>query len=155
MYYENGRIEIGAVSFKIPNRVYINPEEKVEIACIEDIMFMDPDEQYLIWVAGWRNCEDSATYLNGLFEEPSCRKIGEVMPITLGGFQGHIVEYTGNKHATNYIEILLDIPEVKGFNALNILYRCDGGTRSHEEMRNEQIWKELLESIKMAERLDL
>lgn len=145
MYYEKGRFRLGAVSFSLPDRVFIDPEFETEIQ--NGFEFLDPGQRYRVTIQGEYSEEDSMTFLTETLVESAFHKVGTVHPIQVNGVQGHSLCYFSGAH--DFYEARFDLPEVDGINCVVVLVKWKKGTLSHESVLKEWIVVELIASLGM------
>lgn len=146
MYYEKGRFRLGAVSFCLPNKVFIDPEYEAEIH--NGFELLDLEKRYRITIEGEHSEEDSATFLGETLPEASFHKLGPVEPIQHHGVCGHALCYNSGRYS--YYEARFDLAEVEGINCLVVLLKWPKGEFDHETILRERIVRELLGSLNLA-----
>lgn len=146
MYYEKGRFRLGAVSFALPDQVYIDPEYEAEIQ--NGFELLDLEKRFRITIEGEYSEEDSDTFLSETLPEASFHKLGSVESIQYNGARGHALCYYSGGY--NYYEARFDLPEVEGINCLVVLVKWPKGELEHEVILRERIVRELLGGLKMA-----
>jgi len=146
MYYEKGRFSLGAVSFLLPDQVYIDPEYEAEVQ--NGFELLDLEKRYRITIEGEYSEEDSATFLGETLLEASFHKLGPVEPIQYNGVCGHALCYNSGRHS--YYEARFDLSEVEGINCLVVLVKWLKGELEHESILRERIVRELLGSLNLV-----
>lgn len=146
MYYENGRFQLGGISFALPDRVCIDPEFEAEIQ--HGFELVDPGQRFRVTIQAEYSEEDSEQFLSQTLTPDAFHKLGKVAQMELGGIPGHSLEYESGGYS--YFELRLDLPSQEEWNCVVVLVKWDRGTLTHEQVKRERILTELLESIRKA-----
>lgn len=144
MYFEKGRFRLGAVSFMLPDQVYIDPEFETEIQ--NGFELLDSSQRYRVTIQGEHSEENSMTFLTETLVETSFHKLGPVVPIQVNGVRGHSLCYFSGAH--NFYEARFDLPEVDGINCVVVLVKWKNGTFTHDSILKERIVEEVLASLR-------
>ena len=145
VFYNNGRFQIGMVSFRIPDGVYLDTEFEQEI--IEGFEILDKDQLFRIVLRSETWEENAFDFFTKYVIEQEYDALGELQPFNINGLHGYKMWYVGCNR--NYFEFRFDMPKGNGFPCFSIIIKCRKGTADAKDLENVEILQRLLASIRI------
>lgn len=146
VFYKEGRLIIDPISFILPDRTYISTVTEFEIK--NGIAIMSEDERVVVIVMENEVAESAKESIDSIFDsEFGYKKIGEIEPIVIEGYNGYSVRYE-NEKTVNY-ECCIDVANDLGESTITIWARTDRrfGESAVEDMKD--LFEEIISGIQL------
>ena len=144
--YNQGRFEIGRLSFAVPDGMYLTTSPDIELTVGLTLLSEDKRIRLTVGLNGIAECAKES--IESIFDEADrCRMLGTVTKLSLHSLVGYGVLY--ETEAALHAEACLDTPAIDGACTLTVWTCTEKAYGKDAAARMQALHTEVLNSIRM------